>query len=516
MKNRVISLAVFGLLLILSLFSVWRALSFKYIDGIRQAEMFYRQPENSIDVLCVGSSHCFCDLDPGEMYRYAGIAAYDFSASEQPFWYSYEDIRTALKTQKPKLVVLEGYAAIHVPVDSESSRVIKNTFGLRAADRFRAILGAESRADAPDYLLGYRWWHSRWRDLHEDDFEKTDVYRNEDFKGGTYASGTKPQERPAVENFSKESLPLQEREEEFFRKIMELCREKQVPVLVMVSPYILTEADQMHFQALRDIAEDYQAPFVNFNSAAWYGKLGLDFSTDFAEESHLNYRGNRKLTDALCDLLRGGEDADTGNAPAGIPDLPDRRGDAAYASWAGYAADMEAQAAMFGLRDADSAEALLDGISGNADLCTYLVTYSDTAQIDRETGLSAKLWGGSAPAGGAAPTGGSAPAGGSASVNPFTPEDGAVYRIAGGTAELLGSGTYFCEDELDHRTLSIRRTLDPDTGEALSHSIFYKDHEYLDDASGDWLVIYDERCRDLAAVYRIGVGEDGEVTLAKK
>ena len=51
---------------------------------------FYNTLEkDTVDVLCVGSSHVYCGINPVQLYNDYGIAAYDLAAGSQAVWYSY-------------------------------------------------------------------------------------------------------------------------------------------------------------------------------------------------------------------------------------------------------------------------------------------------------------------------------------------------------------------------------------------------------------------------------------------
>ncbi|MCR4806899.1 MAG: hypothetical protein K5857_04420, partial [Lachnospiraceae bacterium] len=65
-KNKKI-INIIRLLVILAVFAVTyftldRILLIKSEDGIEQMQSLYKQPENSIDALFVGSSHIFCHV----------------------------------------------------------------------------------------------------------------------------------------------------------------------------------------------------------------------------------------------------------------------------------------------------------------------------------------------------------------------------------------------------------------------------------------------------------------------
>ena len=46
------------------LYGAYRLLHFKSTDGCYPAEMFYQQEENTVDVLCLGSSHTYTNINP--------------------------------------------------------------------------------------------------------------------------------------------------------------------------------------------------------------------------------------------------------------------------------------------------------------------------------------------------------------------------------------------------------------------------------------------------------------------
>lgn len=61
----------------------------------------------------MGSSHSFVNFNNGTLYEEYGIASYDLGGSLQPMWNSYYDLKEALKTQTPELIVLEGYGTTY-------------------------------------------------------------------------------------------------------------------------------------------------------------------------------------------------------------------------------------------------------------------------------------------------------------------------------------------------------------------------------------------------------------------
>ena len=66
------------------------------------------EPEDSIDVLFLGSSYAYCDWSPAAMYAGSGLTGYVMGGSEQTPAITYWYLKEALETQSPSVVVMEA------------------------------------------------------------------------------------------------------------------------------------------------------------------------------------------------------------------------------------------------------------------------------------------------------------------------------------------------------------------------------------------------------------------------
>ena len=108
MRKRILAVAGFLALTILALGLSQEVLKAKFIqDSTTIIDGFYAEKRNDIDVLFIGSSNCFCTIDPLVLYEEYGIASYDFASSSQSMDISLLYLKEALKKQKPKVVALE-------------------------------------------------------------------------------------------------------------------------------------------------------------------------------------------------------------------------------------------------------------------------------------------------------------------------------------------------------------------------------------------------------------------------
>lgn len=321
MKKTAVKFIAGALILCILLWNANRVLAVKYDDGIYSMTKFYELEENTVDVLVLGSSHAYMSFNTGVLWREQGISSYLLTASAQPLWNSYYYLREALKTQTPKLIVLEGYRLLEEEEYQSAGFVIKSTYGLKwSQNRIDAVKASAPREQWLGYLLGYTQYHDRYGELSEEDFTfEKEAEKYEDWKGFEMGMATMPLEQPDFGTCTG-SLDLMEKTEKYYRAILELAGENDIPIMVVIAPYGgMTTEDQKRLRTAEKIAREYQAPFLNYNLME--DEVQIDYGTDMYNTSHLNGRGSRKFTSKWGEYI------------AGQYEIPDHRGDPAYDGW---------------------------------------------------------------------------------------------------------------------------------------------------------------------------------------
>lgn len=301
-----------GFLVLFYLFTC--ILQFKYDDGVLPMKNYYDLPEDTVDVLLLGSSHMGMNVDPSILWEEYGMAAYACWGGMQPTWNTYYYLKECLKTQKPELVVMDTYVATGDMEYADYSGMVKNTQAMRwSLDKLNAIEVSATDAYKTDILLGWPTFHSRYSDLGLQDFnyffwnKYTGIQSIPSSQGIVYPT--------SIMDVGKvtESMELFSKQEEYLRKTIELCRDNHIPLQLVTAPYTVPENEQKRFNRIAEIAEEYGISFVNYN--ACYQEIGIDPQTDFRDEGHLNDSGIEKYTIGLGKYLKEHFD------------LPDRRED---------------------------------------------------------------------------------------------------------------------------------------------------------------------------------------------
>ena len=337
----------------ISLFQAFdRIYSFKYADGIYGMETFYKQKNDINDVIFVGSSHIFEDVNTAVLWEAYGMATYDLAGAGQPFWNTYYYIKEVVKTQTPKLIVVDLLGATQTDDYKDTQYIIKNTYGLKfGKNKIDAIKVSARKEDWTDYFTEIPTYHSRYSELTREDFLPNKGIPNwEAWKG--FVINTKTKENKEPENFQTDKIgELTEKTEKYLRLICEFCNDNKIALLFIKSPTpSMSVLEREKYNRGAEIAAEYGIPFMDFNN--FYEKMELDFSTDMADNSHLNYRGNVKYTKYLANYLKSNYE------------IPDRRGQEGYESY-----DVIAKDCMMRTKNAE--------VSDTVDLADFLEKIQD-------------------------------------------------------------------------------------------------------------------------------------------
>lgn len=321
MRKSALRIVCFISILTMVLFYTNKVFKIKYGDGIYDLTKFYELEDETVDVLFLGSSHAFEDFNTGTLWNEYGMASYILGGSMQPMWNTYFYLKEALKTQKPELIVLEGFCTTYESEFIDDSRIIKNNYGLRwSRDKINSIQISAPEERWNEFLLEYVQYHTRYSELGAADFLKNQGNRQyDDWKGLGCNMTTKPLTCVDVSGITQ-SMPLYEKTEEYYRKTLDLAQEKGIPIVVVISPYAgITEEQQQKLNSADNIAVEYDVPFVNCNLIT--DEIGIDYSTDAADGDHLNYKGNQKYSSYMGAYLKAHFE------------ISDHRGDHQYDTW---------------------------------------------------------------------------------------------------------------------------------------------------------------------------------------
>ncbi|MBD5544218.1 MAG: hypothetical protein HDR01_08290 [Lachnospiraceae bacterium] len=236
-------------------------------DVTNKVKGFYREPENSLDFVFIGSSQLYAHVAPAVLYRDYGITSYDFAANEQPLWISYYYIKEALKHQQPKAIVLEVFTIYGEDYEEEGVNHINLDDLPWSMNKVRAILDGVPGELQYSYFFELAKYHSTWSGFYEGKYTYTfqsPVNVNKGYSPfvvyGEYEEGAKEEVRN-----SQKCVPIPERAKEWLLNIIELCRQEEVELIFLKTPNGNPER-QMLYNSLEIFSKEQNVPFLNLNT----------------------------------------------------------------------------------------------------------------------------------------------------------------------------------------------------------------------------------------------------------
>lgn len=314
--KKVAKIVVFCVIFVILLNSVYKILSWKDTAGdyISSVESFYDLEEDVVDVLFLGSSHCYCTINNSKLWEDYGIGSFSLAISGQDIAGTYYCMVEALKTQSPQVVCVEVYNAINEGYAVEGN-LYRNTLSLEYSKNFYdAVDSMVEEEKKADYWLKWPIIHTRYAELQKGDFQSEfPAYIG-------YSAGFESQPMSEIVLYEgDEMLPIPESSEEWLRKIVDLAEEKGIQLCFFISPCIAGEEEQRQFLYIEQLAQEEGVTYIN--TLKLKDELGIDVSRDFIDGSHTNFYGAEKVTTYLGSYLKEQYR------------LEDRRGDTSYQLW---------------------------------------------------------------------------------------------------------------------------------------------------------------------------------------
>lgn len=299
-------------------YGTWQ--STRIVDG------YYELPENSLDVVLLGSSQTIMGLSPMELYKHHGISAYSFGTEEQPMYATYYWLKEILRTHTPKVVVLDVNELIH----TSSEAAYRKAFDYMewSEVKWEAIkthCDEYEELSLMSYVLPLTNYHSRWDELEAADITYLTSDKTDPYLGFVISHGTCEVEYDGTPSRPEmEADPADPEAYAYLQKIIQLCKEEKIQLLFVKTPRAGWNPGKHNLVV--QIAQEAEVPFLDFNDKDIMAAMQFDYMADARDGSHLNIYGAEKVGAYLGDYLTEHYE------------LPDRRGDSAYA----YLSQMEA------------------------------------------------------------------------------------------------------------------------------------------------------------------------------
>lgn len=280
---------------------------------------YYNFPRDTFDVVFAGPSVSMEGIYPMNLWDEYGIASYNLSCGNQSLACSYYLVKEAIRKDSPDVVVVDtfycGYSDLYL--DKDKVHMITDSMPFWSRTRAQMIRDLIPQEQRLEFWLPLDLFHSRWKDLKKQDFEAEDAR----LTLGAYIRARSVQAVPAEVKESDAELP--ENSRIYIEKIIRLCRENNVPLVLTMMPvqgqaawFGSLDSQFRYASEIQEIADSNGVPYLDFLHDD--SMLHLDPAKDTRDGIHLNIYGAAKMSSWMGQYLRTNYN------------VPDRRQDPKY------------------------------------------------------------------------------------------------------------------------------------------------------------------------------------------
>ena len=264
-------------------------------------DTFHNMPEDVFEVIGYGSSHMWRGMNAMELYNKYGIGSYNYGCNWQKINTTQLFLEDSLKTQRPRVALIETFNVNCLELDMNIDGEIYYTTAIAEGTAKQRYLKQCFRYEKERYLSYYMplcAFHDNWINLTRESFQKDNTYTSNFYKtmGFVESTAVKPVNIPNPANavqYELNILSLQTLD-----NIVSICKENGVDIIFYTAPW---EGEYNYSDAMKEYAANNG--YAYFNLFEYIDDIGIDSTTDFSDEGHLNTRGATKVADFLGNYL---------------------------------------------------------------------------------------------------------------------------------------------------------------------------------------------------------------------
>lgn len=289
-------------------------------EDIDENESFHNLPEDTMEVIVLGSSHAQYSFSPSFFYQETGLYSYVLGTPCQPLDVSYLMLKEALKTQTPKVVFLEVFTAM--PLRSGCDGItcyITAGYQMRGNEKYETFKKLpEEKYEA--YVNPFVSLHNDWRineltysEIKEmirntisslKEKNKKDISKVSTLFGYHDNYPTFPVENSWFANSTNEyiDVELREQDEQALDDIYNLCKEKNIELILYKTPIDSLDVENLSYlKKVWDWADEKEIKYIDFIEES----SKIDFQMCIQSDSYHSFiNGASLITSSLANTIK--------------------------------------------------------------------------------------------------------------------------------------------------------------------------------------------------------------------
>ena len=259
------------------------------------------EEDDTIDALAVGDSLIYSGISPMVIWKNYGYTTFDCAVVSQLTRMAYDYLKVAIESQHPKVVFFESLVIFRNP-----EKVIPATAETWFNNKYIPIIN----------------YHDNWKkllfnSLNNDPKKFTKLNISKGYRYSKVVQATSKSKYNYMA-YSDDEWQLIDENSYYFEKIVKLCQEKGVKLVLISIPNIDLWNYSKHNTMVK-VAQKYDLEFIDFNLD---NPLNIDWQKETKDGGgHLNNSGATKVSNFLGEYLKN----------SGL--VTDHRNDKKYQSW---------------------------------------------------------------------------------------------------------------------------------------------------------------------------------------
>ena len=302
---------------------------FRNVGGDRNRILGIKN-ETDIDMIYIGGSAAFVYWQPMRAWKDCGFTSYSLATNT----IQAENIKTymkwAEKYQDPQMYVIgvrafQYYSDYSTELSEAGLRNGTDCMDITFRARYDTLNNyfenrvIDENTDKVSFYLDIAKYHTNTKNLA---LSEAWGYLNKEVvcpnKGWEWIKSYEYVDKPS-DFYTQSRAELPENDIKILEDLVRYCKELNKNVLFVVCPYAITQEDKSKYNSIQDLIEENGFKFLDTNE--YYDEMGIDFSTDFYNEAHVNLFGASKYTQFLEGFICQNYE------------MPDHRNEEKYVSW---------------------------------------------------------------------------------------------------------------------------------------------------------------------------------------
>ena len=284
---------------------------------IERKRAIAQRDENSVDIMFIGNSHAYCTFDPAVMEEIIDKRVFNAGLPDQKIDIAYYTLLELLRKQQPETVVLEAFAFGRS--NSEYKGYVANVDAMKPSfSKVQACFEIfPDKYDSIRMSIGLFRSHTNWKktDIIKENLKTMLGRPSKSYAGfdGFYVLDSKmsPEtiQKYKESTTSKFTPVIDEYSIGYFKRIVKLCEERNIRLIVAMAPfndiYLEKIGYQSIYEKMDELCRKEEVEYIDFNML--YHEIGLnydDFEDAFHDAQHMNLWGAEKVSTYIAEYLK--------------------------------------------------------------------------------------------------------------------------------------------------------------------------------------------------------------------